>query len=326
MRFATRRTDSIAVWLVAVCLGISRVPVCAGTVSFGADVTTPLVPADSVVPLGVTGSRMAGIRVTVNFVGGGSSTASWVSSGATSGQASGAIGNGTWTLTESGDTGAVFNSSSPDTTAINPWTLTNTATNVAIASVSIDGNPASVVFDRDHFTNGQVGTPNSFVGIDYVFMSESGANSPFGVTVTYGRPVQFLSGPMAGNACQGAFYTGLTASIGCRDLWGGLSFSFTSGGPFQATAAGNAIWSFFQDTDLVVSSMKITSITGSGNGVLLNGHGAAGLVNRIEASDGLSPNSFSTLDSPTADGNGGVQFTDTNPDLLVRRFYRIAYP
>lgn len=313
-------------WRIALCMAISTASLRAGSISYAVDVTTPLVPADSMVPVAVTGSRMAGIRVTVNFVGGGSSAASWVSSGDTSGQASGAIGNGTWTLAESGDTGAVTNVSNPDGTAINPWTLTNSATNVAIASVSIDGNPASVVFDRDHFTNGQVGTPNSAGGIDYVFASESGANSPFGVTVTYSRPVQFLTGPMAGNACQGAYYSGLTVLFGCRDLWGGLSFSFTSGGPFQATAAGNAVWRFFQDTDLIVSSMKIKSITRSGNGVLLNCHGVPGDGNRVEASNDLSPNSFSTFDSLTADGNGDFQSTDNNPNHLVRRFYRVAYP
>jgi hypothetical protein len=281
----------------------------AGTVSIAANVNFPATLADSVSSAG-TANRMAGMRVTVNFVGGGSSTASWISSGTTSGQASNTIGNGTWTLAVTGDPGAVFNSGNPDGTAVNGWTLTSTATSVAIASVSLDGGPGNVVFDRDNFTNGQVGTPNSALGIDYTFFTESGVNSPFGVTVTYSRIVQF-TGPS--QPAQGAFYAG-------------LSFSFTSGGPFEATPGVNAVWRFYQDVDFVVSALKITSITRSGNGVLLECRGAPSAVNRVEASNDLSPNSFSTLGSPTADDSGAFPFTDPNPGNLPKRFYRVAYP
>jgi hypothetical protein len=262
------------------------------------------------------------MRVTVTFVGGGSSTASWVGSGTTNGQASNTIGNGTWTLALGGDPGVVTDSTNPNGTAMNFWTLTSTATSVAIASVSLDG-VGNVVFDRNNFTNGQIGTPSSGLGIDYTFLSESGANAPFGVTVIYSRIVQF-TGP--GQPGQGAFYTGSTTTTGVGDLWAGLSFSFTSGGPFQASPSGNAVWRFFQDTDFVVPALKITSIAKAGNGVLLNCRGVPNAANRVEGSNDLSPNSFSTLGSPGGDATGVFQFTDPNPDNLAKRFYRVAFP
>jgi hypothetical protein len=76
----------------------------------------------------------------------------------------------------------------------------------------------------------------------------------------------------------------------------------------------------------VLPVLKITSITRSGNGVLLKCLGVPNAVNRIQASDDLSPNSFSTLASPTASATGAFQYTDTNPTNLQKRFYRLAFP
>src|SRR5207244_2128158 len=100
------------------------------------------------------------LTVTVNFVGGGSQTVTWVSGcGAACGSASGNFGNatlpgphtGTWTLTETGDTGSVANGGQPNQTAVNAWVLTNTSTNTAILSVTLNGglSGSGIVFDRD---------------------------------------------------------------------------------------------------------------------------------------------------------------------------------
>ncbi|MEY2439056.1 MAG: hypothetical protein QOI34_441, partial [Verrucomicrobiota bacterium] len=72
--------------------------------------------------------------------------------------------------------------------------------------------------------------------------------------------------------------------------------------------------------------LKIISITRSGNGVLLKCLGVPNAVNRIEYSDDLSSNTFTTLGSRTADQTGAFEFPDTNPGNLPKRFYRLAYP
>jgi len=211
-----------------------------------------------------TGSTMIGLlSVTVFFTGGGNSgptTWSACSSGVFCGQASGAIGNGVWTLTQLGDPGAVTNSTSPDTSAVNPWTLTNTSTTVGIASVALSGivSPSSgVVFDRDLNTGGQSGTPGSNFGVDYTFKSESGGNSPYTATVTYNNKATIIAAP----PCIGF---GTNSGVGCGDVWGSVNFSF--GSPFiAATTVTPTTWLFFQDTDMVQSPEPITvGITGAG--------------------------------------------------------------
>ena len=168
------------------------------------------------------------------------------------GQASGVAGNGVWTLTETGDTGSVANPANPDGTALRAWTLTNTSTNLAISSVQLIGG-GRISFDRDRVTNagpptgGQIGTPGSNFGIDYVFASESGANNPFTVGVTYDNIIQFFTS----QACQGAAFAANNTLTGCGDEWNNVTFTFTVG-TFQGTVGGgNAVWGFFQDTDTI---------------------------------------------------------------------------
>jgi hypothetical protein len=238
--------------LLALLVACSAVPAHASTVLFAADVNTPVLSAKSVIGANTGGAEMVGMQVTVNFVGGGSTAGAWATnvSGCTQaadcGTANGTIGNGSWTLTETGNTGSVTNVANPDGTALNPWTLTSTSTDHAIASVVLNGIPAQKVFDRDLHTGGQVGTPGSAYGIDYTFHSESGADAPYTVTVTYAGLVT-LDGP--NQQGQGAAFSSKGTAAGVGDLWSQLTFAFTSGGSFMATAAGNAVWSFFQDTD-----------------------------------------------------------------------------
>src|SRR2546423_14793450 len=61
----------------------------------------------SIVSAASTGSTMAGMTVTVNFSSGAPQIVNWTSTGATSGQATGAITGGDWTLAVTGDTGSL---------------------------------------------------------------------------------------------------------------------------------------------------------------------------------------------------------------------------
>jgi hypothetical protein len=73
------------------------------------------------------------------------------------------------------------------------------------------------------------------------------------------------------------------------------------------------------------SLLNITSIRQLDNrDMLVQGTGVPNAVNRIEASPDLSPNSFQTAGSVTADSSGVLSFEDTNPG--TQRFYRIAFP
>jgi hypothetical protein len=248
--------------LIVFLLGLSGVAH-ASTIVYNANVSAPSEEAFGISGFVTTGAAMAsqGLTVIVHFSDlSTSGVVAWVTdvAGCTSasgcGQASGVAGNGTWTLTQTGSTGAVIDPTNPDTTAINPWTLTNTSTNLAITSVDIIGGTL-LVFDRDMGppgtgvapSGGQVGTPGSAFGVDYVFNSESGANAPFTVAATYSRILTLQGAPQA---CSGAAFPGTTAA-GCGDEWGVLTFAFTVG-TFQGTVGGgNAVWSFFQDTDTI---------------------------------------------------------------------------
>ena len=260
------KMHSLAVVLVA--LGLAGVAN-GNTVIVGADVNNPPDLVSSISNFKVDGADMAalGLNVVVHFSNGtNSGPIAWTAiCGASCGQATGVAGNGTWTLTETGDTGSVSDLFNPDTSGINAWTLTNTSTNLAITSVDLLGGN-NLIFDRDnHLTNPtdsvQLGTPGSSLGIDYSFSSESGANSPFTVTVTYSNIVT-LAG--AAQACQGAGYAGKDTSTGCGDVWGNLTFAFTAGGPFLNVGAANAVWAFFQDTDTPAPEPLTMGLTGIG--------------------------------------------------------------
>lgn len=177
----------------------------------------------------------------------------WITNGASCGGAalcggaSGALGNGTWSLQETGNTGSIQTAGQPDTTALNSWVLTNTSTNTAITSVVMVGG-FLIVFDRDLNTGGSIGTPGSAFGIDYTIVGQNfnGSAGVFSVNVTYDNKV----GLITPQACQG---TGFSGNTPCGDLWGKLTFVFTGSNTFISGGAGGtpASWTFFQDTDTV---------------------------------------------------------------------------
>jgi hypothetical protein len=243
-----RNTSCLRVPLMALCfVGAMN----AGTVSILPDVSGTGVIASSITTFATTGADMLGMLVSVN----GGAAATWTTCGAGCGQATGTLGDGTWTLTVTGNTGNVSSVTNPDGTALTPWTLTSTSTTVAITSVLLDGVPGSTLFDRDRVTylgpptGGQEGTPNSSFGIDYTFASEAGQNAPYAVGVTYSNLVTLAGAPQA---CNGAAFGTNTTATGCGDLWGQLSFTFAPGAFIATTTGknhGDAVWSFFQDTD-----------------------------------------------------------------------------
>ena len=74
-----------------------------------------------------------------------------------------------------------------------------------------------------------------------------------------------------------------------------------------------------------ITNLKITSITQPvPNTIHLECLGVPNVLNRIEWSPDLSPNSFTTLTSVLADGNGVFQHNDPTGD--TKKFYRLAYP
>ena len=76
---------------------------------------------------------------------------------------------------------------------------------------------------------------------------------------------------------------------------------------------------------VTVVTFAISSVTQLANQhILLQCKGVPSRVNRIEASPDLSPNSFQTIGSVTADASGAFPFEDTNPG--TQRFYRLAFP
>lgn len=242
--------------LVGVVAALSVVSVVkAGIVNVAANQTGSPLVAVGVSNFVTTGADMAGMLVTVNFSGANpSQTVPWATTGANSGAAGGSIGNGAWSLGVSGDTGATTAPpSSGSAYALTGWTLTNSADNVSITSVVLDGLPGNTVFDRDStlvgprpagnidFVGAEVGTPNSAFGIDHRFFAESADN--FTVGVTYSNILQLSSS----QSCSGGIFAGNTQT-GCGDEWRTLRFSFDSG-TFQRVGPTNATWVFAQDTD-----------------------------------------------------------------------------
>ena len=269
-------------WLVALsCLAICVAgEASASTVNYLPDVNGPIAVAFGI-DSATTGTSMAG-QMVVSVNGGAPVLWTAPNSGsclnsALCGLATAGLGNGSWTLSVSGNPGGVIGTGSdPQATAAFPWTLTNTSTNTAITSVVLGGVLANscfgsdlgvavgclsgIVFDRDRASfNGpdsigigpapaDEGTPGGNFGITYKFSSESGG--VFTANVMYSRIVSFLGGGGPGS-CNGVVYAANGTGNGCGDSWGQLTFTFT-GTPFQAGAT-NAVWSFFQDTDNAVA-------------------------------------------------------------------------
>jgi hypothetical protein len=210
----------------------------------------------------LTGEGMAALNsfnVQVIFANNTSVVRPWTSCGA--GTGCGFASNGAWTLTETGDTGAVSDIFNPNATALSPWTLINTSTdpNLAIRSVTLLGGPA-VTFDRHGPTTGsiQIGTPGSADGVDFTFRAESGANSPWTIAVQYMNLVT-INGPSQGPCLTTPppQFPGNSAN-GCGDEWGSVLLTFTNSNPFVATAAGPAMFVFVQDTDQVGTPEPMT--------------------------------------------------------------------
>ena len=231
----------------------------AGTVNFNADVNSPADSVWQITGFTANGFTMGGkMTVTITFSDSSFVTVAWAGTSGTCGQATGAAGNGTWLLAECGDTGAVGDPAHPETTAVNEWALQNTSTNLGITKVVLSSTNTGIVFDRDRATatgadsGGQEGTPGSALGITYTFGgTELGPGNPYTVGVTYSNIVTLQSLP-GGTPCNGPAFSGNTTGGGCGDEWGSLAFQFSSAfGGTPANAGNAALWTFFQDTDLV---------------------------------------------------------------------------
>ena len=169
----------------------------------------------AVITSNVTGADMAGINVTAYFVGGGSETATWITTSTDGsiayqeGYAGGAFGTG-WSLSQQGDTLGQFG---PGGQLLGVWTLNNASGN-SLMKIAIDALMADIVFDNMF---GAEETPGSGPG----------------------RP--FTSGPA--NAPGSVVYSDLYSA---PDLYGSLTLDwgvtgFASGNTFQFMADTDAI-------------------------------------------------------------------------------------
>jgi photosystem II stability/assembly factor-like uncharacterized protein len=103
---------------------------------------------------------------------------------------------------------------------------------------------------------------------------------------------------------------GLTLQISSRTL--------------RASTHGRGAWDI-DITSIAPPALKIVSVTHpASNTIHLQCLGVPSAVNRIQFSLDLSPNSFTTLTSITADPAGSFQYDDTNAG--TKKFYRLAYP
>ena len=105
------------------------------------------------------GDDMAGMEVTVDFLGGGSQTATW---GVTGSNAGGAFGN-SWSLTQSGDTFSA------------PWTFSNSGQ--SITSLAINAVPGNTAFDTIYTIEEPPSSPSSALGIPFTVLSGSAPSS-----------------------------------------------------------------------------------------------------------------------------------------------------
>lgn len=99
------------------------------------------------------------------------------------------------------------------------------------------------------------------------------------------------------------------------------SFSGTGISGNSVGAAG-----YLTSTFITVEAVlyKLSATPSAPNTIHLQGKGVPSVVNRVESSPDLSPGSFSTLASVSADSTGALQFDDSSAG--AKKFYRLAYP
>jgi len=218
----------------------------------------------SVQGFAVTGDVMAGLlSVQVFFANGTNNSAFFAADcSANCGEAHNAAGTGLWTLTETGNTDSL-DGLPPNSHATSTWTLFNSSAdaNFAISRVVLNGNGA-VVFDRAPFNDLQEGTPGSSYGID--FNVARTVDTGRTVTVNYDQRTLINGTPSV--ACNGANFSAQNTGVtGCGDIFGRITFTFTSGPAFIGTTVTPASFNFFQDTDLVGSPEPVTvALTAAG--------------------------------------------------------------
>lgn len=139
--------------------------------------TTVMVPGIS--QFTTDGADMAGMTVTVNFLGGGSETVLWAATGASSGAA---VGTG-WSISESGDS---FNT--------NAWTAD--FGNLQVTSFVLDGATGLTLFDKSF--DPLPGTPGSADGRDFASTLVQDAL----VQATYSNVVGIGATPPVGDIFQ----------------------------------------------------------------------------------------------------------------------------
>ena len=122
------------------------------------------------------GDNMTGMKVTADFLGGGSQTATWGVTGLNSG---GAFGTD-WSLTQSGDT------------FFDPWTFTNNGQ--SITSLAVNGVSGNTAFDTIYTLVEPPSTPASANGKPFTVLSGSAPTS-----FAYSAPIDISKGDLFGD-------------------------------------------------------------------------------------------------------------------------------
>ncbi len=166
---------------------------------------------NNILGVGTSDEDMVGLEVTVNFVGGGSETATWELSGA---GGSGAWGS-SWSLSMS-DGSTYINSMH-----FTPWNF-SVDQDIKISRIFIDAGTGASVFDATRTmaslvaTGLQQSTPGSQSGSPFTYI---GMNDPFNTIATYSGEVV-----LQGMAHQGDLYRYLTLDFGTA-VQGSFQFS-----------------------------------------------------------------------------------------------------
>lgn len=108
-------------------------------------------------------------------------------------------------------------------------------------------------------------------------------------------------------------------------LWRGYAFSTPVKTVIRTAGDGQEGFATDGMQAMATSALKVGSITRlNATSFRLQCRGVPNVVNRIEWSADLSPNSFTTLTSVAASNTGAFQYDDLSPG--TRKFYRVAYP
>jgi hypothetical protein len=194
------------------------------------------------------------------------------------------------------------------------YTFTNTSGAARCYTVTINaglngpGDIESVAYDQTY-------DPTS---ISTNYLGDSGIS---GLGTTVDQATYSFTVPAGHNFVVVVNTTGSTTS----GTTASSQFSGTVSG-FINNTAGPGDCSMVPLVPLRVTGITRLTAVGHVGHILVQGTGAPSTAYHIEFSPDLSPNSFGSAVPVNSDSNGALQYEDTNPGNLTKRFYRFTFP